>query len=626
MDEVWKYLLILNLTLTSLKGILADYGSADEELECPTWYLPVNSKTGTPNHCKCGSELDGIVRCEQNHTVRLSVLHCMTSEPSTGTIEGYCPFGHIIDTINTAFELQPSNTSELTEFTCSWLNRTGPLCSQCENPLGAAVFSYSFGCVKCLGKLRGWFLYLFLALFPLTIFFFVIIVCNIDATAPHMNSLLCIMQILIFSLNTNSQSFLQTGKTASKSLAVIAWTIVGFWNLDILRYVYPSFCIIPEMSALQVMSLEYIVALYPLVLILAAYALIELHDNDYRLVRLPWFVVRKCLNRLKHYHHVNLDPKLSIIKYFSTFLLLAYSKILFVSLNLLAVTNIYKIDGTILNGSSRVFYNASIEYLSREHLPYFILATITIFVFNVLPLLILVFYPLKIFQKILASCKCIRWHPLRAFADKFQGCYKDGTNKSLDYRYFAGIFLLIRILYHLHVVINNRYSVFFTQVIPLVSAVLFGVLHPYKNDLYNRLDSAFFSILTLGQICLATNRYVASLPITMLYIFAAIPLAYLLLLIIHKSLALCVPKFTLRVKQFLRTKLLRKNFLFLPEPELTMSYDQLGDSDDLIAQADSRIHVTDNPIRHLLPFLSRAANKEPTRKKKTTYSSCEISP
>ena len=184
------------------------------------------------------------------------------------------------------------------------------------------------------------------------------------------------------------------------------------------------------------------------------------------------------------------------VKYFSTFLLLAYSKILFVSFNLISATDIYEMDGSLLNGSSHVFYNASIPYLSSEHLPYFILASTVMLFFNVLPLLILFLYPLKIFQKLLRSCKCVRWHPLHAFADKFQGYYKDGTDRSLDYRYFAGIFLLIRITYHLHAVINNRYSIFVTQVIPLVSAALFGILRPYKNDFYNRLD---FTLLTLGH-------------------------------------------------------------------------------------------------------------------------------
>jgi hypothetical protein len=597
-----------------------------ESIECPSWYFPVNNSspaTTCGQLCKCGSDLHGVVKCEQNSTVRLSVLHCMTSDTDMGTIEGYCPYGRIADSINTAFVLQPHNASHLTEFTCNWLNRTGQLCSNCEDSLGVAVLSYSFGCVVCLGKLEGWFLYLSLTLFPLTLFFFIVILCNIDATAAHMNSVLCIMQILIFSLNTNPQSFLETGTAGSKRVAIVAWTIVGFWNLDILRYVYPPFCITTEMSILQVMSLEYIVALFPLVLIAIAYALIELHDNDYRVVKLPWLVVKRWLKRLRKCHRMNFAPKSSIISHFSTFLLLAYSKILFVSLNLITVTYIYKMDGNLLDGSSRVYYNASVPYLGSHHLPYFILAFVTTLVFNIVPLLVLFLYPVRNFQKLLSKCSCIRWHPLHAFADKFQGCYKDGTNKSLDYRYFAGIFLLIRILYHLHVVLNNRYSMYITQVIPMVSGALFGILRPYKNDFYNRLDCSLFAILTLGQISLATNKYIANLPISLLYILAAIPLSYLLLLLLYKILALCAPELTARVRQAVRVKLLRRNLLFLSQSELEFTNTELEDNDGLVWGDVLRGLVQSNPVRHSLPLRS---NKKGSKSHVTTYSTLHIDP
>ena len=110
--------------------------------------------------------------------VRLSILHCMTSD-SAGTVEGYCPYaeevrhasrnadsacpflpsrqyktghaesafrdacrtssgpyGYVTHTINTAFVPQPLNAShlQLIEFTCGWLN-----CSHCEDSLGVAM-------------------------------------------------------------------------------------------------------------------------------------------------------------------------------------------------------------------------------------------------------------------------------------------------------------------------------------------------------------------------------------------------------------------------------------------------------------------------------------------------------
>ena len=40
----------------------------------------------------------------------------------------------------------------------------------------------------------------------------------------------------------------------------------------------------------------------------------------------------------------------------------------------------------------------------------------------------------------------MRWQFLHTFADAFQGCYKNGTYSTCDYRYFAGLYLFFRIV------------------------------------------------------------------------------------------------------------------------------------------------------------------------------------
>lgn len=623
-----RTILILTISLT----ITRVTANTNHSVFCPSWHVATNdtaaaASPGTTAYCRCGTEMDGVVKCEYNGSVRLSTLQCMTSTRedsgnTTGTdVLGYCPYGHVIR-MDSAFQPQPSRASDLTEFTCGWLNRTGLLCSRCKDRLGVAVFSYQFGCVECLGGRKGWALYLILSLVPLTIVFFVVILCDIDATAPHFNSLLCILQILIFSFNTNSQTFLTTGSATGRYVVIAVWTIVGFWNLDIFRYVVPSFCISPEYSVLKVLSLEYILALYPLLLTLLAYALIELHDKDCRLVQILWGTIGKLLKCLRR---SRLNHKSSIIRYFSTFLLLSYTKVMFVSYNLLAATYVFESNGEPLNGH-RLFYNASVRYLSPEHVPYFVLASIMLFVFNILPLLLLLLYPTKIFQIVLGCCRCVNWHPVRAFADKFQGCYKDGTGRTRDYRYFAGIYLLIRICFHLHVVVNTNRSLFFSLVIVIVSATMFGTLRPYKNDLYNRLDCALLSLLALGEVYLMVNKYITGLPTSMLYVLATVPLAYMLLLLIYKLLALCAPSCTETLKEKLKVKLLRMDLLFLPEPELARSYNELLARDDDLNLGDFRGSVQRNSIRRILPLFARASSETKLlqqQSSKVTYSTCE---
>ena len=44
-------------------------------------------------------------------------------------------------------------------------------------------------------------------------------------------------------------------------------TFYGIWNLDFLRYIIPPFCISRSLTSLQAEALEYVIAVYPLLLI-----------------------------------------------------------------------------------------------------------------------------------------------------------------------------------------------------------------------------------------------------------------------------------------------------------------------------------------------------------------------
>ena len=83
-----------------------------------------------------------------------------------------------------------------------------------------------------------------------------------------------------------------------------------------------------------------------------------------------------------------------------------------------------------------LYYDATIEYFGDQHLPYGVLAVFVMLVFIFFPVLLLLLYPMRCFQRCL-SCIGVRWHALPIFIDAFQGCYKDGTNGTWDCRYFA---------------------------------------------------------------------------------------------------------------------------------------------------------------------------------------------
>ena len=77
-----------------------------------------------------------------------------------------------------------------------------------------------------------------------------------------------------------------------------------------------------------------------------------------------------------------------------------------------------------------------VEYFRKEHLPYGIVATMILVVFIICPVVLPFLYPCRCFQRCLNRCR-FQCRVLHTFMDVFQGDYKDGTNDTHDYQYFA---------------------------------------------------------------------------------------------------------------------------------------------------------------------------------------------
>ena len=66
------------------------------------------------------------------------------------------------------------------------------------------------------------------------------------------------------------------------------FSIFGVVNLDFFRGVYPSFCLHPQLNVIHILFLDYIIALYPFLLIFITYILLMLCERNYRFVKLAW--------------------------------------------------------------------------------------------------------------------------------------------------------------------------------------------------------------------------------------------------------------------------------------------------------------------------------------------------
>ena len=278
------------------------------------------------------------------------------------------------------------------------------------------------------------------------------------------------------------------------------------------------------------------IACYPLLLIVVSYVLIELHARNFRLLVYLWRPFR----RLFIHFRKQWNTKTSVIEVFATFLFLSNVKFLSVSFDLLTPTEAYNINGSLLG--LFLYYDASIAYFGKQHLPYAVLALLLLLIFVLLPIVLLLLYPMKCFQQCLGHCG-VRWHALPIFIDAFQGCFKDGTNGTHDCRYFAALYLITR--FTLFVVYAFTVDILFyavAQFILIVFAVLIATIQPYKVQfaVYNIVDTVFIlllalwccTVLCLELASLKDHRYQYSSQVVSAVV-AVLPLFYITAITLH---------------------------------------------------------------------------------------------
>ena len=282
------------------------------------------------------------------------------------------------------------------------------------------------------------------------------------------------------------------GDSLSFISAKVFLALYSYWNLDLLRSVLPDICL--NVTTLQALALDYLLAIYPFMLIVVSYSIIELYDRKHRCIVVVWKPFQNVLSKIRK----SWDIRTSVIDSFSTFFLLSYIKILSVSTDLLLPTKIYQL------GSNRsmfgLYYTPSVVYFGREHLPYAITAIIFITLFITVPTIILLLYPFGSYHKFL-SLFPFNWHFLHAFVDSFQGCYKDGTEPgTFDCRWFSSMALLLRPVFFIifGLTLSNMFFIY-TIIILVIFLILLINIQPFNKAAtrYPSTDIIFVVLLSL---------------------------------------------------------------------------------------------------------------------------------
>ena len=458
---------------------------------CPTWlYL---SEEGW---CTCGSSLLNVIMCNNiSQQVGIQNSFCLTSfnpdqdpkEPVVGRCLYVQNHGKYIKGGNGLYFEVDQNISKQDHLLCDYLNREGRLCGACKQNHYIPLYSYDFKCYQChRGLLSNILIYLTVAYLPLTIFLVIVVIHRVSVTSPKLNVAVLLCQYLALSPGLRMLTQL-TRNTLIYKYIQFAATVNGIWNLDFFRELVPPICL--PLATMQVIALDYLVAIYPLLLLVCLYALVTARDRGCKLVVRLWRPFYGPCARITQIWNV----RDSIINAFATFLLLSYIKLISVSVDMLSTTKIFKSNGDFIG--YYMYLDATVEFMSQEHMPYFIIATSALFIGTLFPLL-LILYPMKWFQVFLNKCH-LNSPGLRMFIELFQGYYCDRTDGRWDCRWFAAIYPILRIGGSLVYALMHDDLIFpLYALLTIVVMVLLLLINPYKQNfkIYMKYDLCFFSV------------------------------------------------------------------------------------------------------------------------------------
>ena len=497
---------------------------------CPLWHVRKNGK------CECGARFQ--IDCQGTRFVTVGLGTCMTWDNATQReVVHHCPLFHKVTCPKYGLFAStriPANVSgsELNHITCNKYNRQGTHCAQCMNGYGPAPFYDSFSCADCSKYTHLWVVLLLLQLTVVTLMYLLVILFQIKGTSSPLNVLITYSQLCVCPFSVSTGVRVRMGCYLGSTLTTVVVTIIGISNLDFVRFIIPPMCISTSLKSIDILLFDYIIAFYPIVLTIFIYIAIELHDRNCRIAVYLTIPVKKFFNLFKR----NWSPKTTILDTCVTFILLAYSKLHFTSINLLFAVRSYNSDGDVVPNSTVLLYDPAIRFLHSEHIPYAVLAFFVVLIFVLLPPLLLILYPTRLFKHFLNCCGFKRWDILQVIADIFQGWYKDGTEGTYDYRALSAFYFLLRFAFGGLYIILLYFRYHAGWYIIGFSHVLFGTFFlmakPYKKNWMNSFDGGV--ILYLG-VLLLLNIYQTKVAFVIgLVIGVVVLLAFCLVMCLQK--------------------------------------------------------------------------------------------
>ncbi len=433
---------------------------------------------------------NGFLHCNRDGYVdAVKVCACATFSESTNTVQvGHCIYGcskHLNSKRNNlpvGFNYIGTNISNWNDASCGYFGRGGTLCGACSNGSYPPAYSIDMKCVECSNGSRNVWIYLLQAFLPLTLFYFILLLLQINIVSSTIFGFVFYSQIISTPMLLRALVINRHNKHSIGYIFRAVGSLYGIWNLDFFRTFNRGICL--ETDTLTTLSLDFVIAIYPLFLITLTYFLIILHDRN----TTPLTTLLKPFLTFFSYFKKNWNIRTSAIDSFATFILLSNVKLLATCIDILTPVDVYQINSLLnVTHSRQLYYDATIQYFGPKHLPYAILAIVLLLALVFLPTLLLLLYPIGFVQQFLSKLpsRCILF--LNTFVDSFQGCYKNGTDPgSRDYRCMSVLPFLIRLVVFIIYACTLTASFFpIASIVSVITATIIIITDPFRKNFKN---------------------------------------------------------------------------------------------------------------------------------------------
>ncbi len=385
-------------------------------------------------------------------------------------------------------------------------NHAGPLCGQCIDGYSVAINSPYLSCVPCDNAatvIRGWVLLLVMEFIPLTVMILIIAILNVNLNQGSLNAYIFLCQMMTISFpSVGYPAWLVSLYNYNSRFVDFILLPFSIWNLGFINFpscnlVYwwwelkPTtmcsnffICLSSSLSPLGAISFWYIIAVYPLFILMVIYACIAMYKKQYGCV----VCVVRPIHRVLTCFWTAFDIQPSLAYTTASILTLCFTQLAATSFKILHPSWYHDHFANVTN--TVFFYDGSLSYFNGWH---GLCGMVALFVLTglIISTLYLLAYPFLPFQKYISKL-------LLKLTNVFTKPYKDGSDNTWDFRYFAGTHFALQLIFMIFYYIPFELQIvigIFEGVICIIYAFVLVIFRPYKRLIHNVTEIILFLVL-----------------------------------------------------------------------------------------------------------------------------------